>query len=65
MANPDHVAARWSSVENTGTRIDWRFGKRRELWMETGEAGFSVADDSARLMLVCLGRFRGSDRGGP
>lgn len=45
-----------SRVElNTSTRIEWRFGERRELWMDSGEAGLAVADDLARPMLLHSG----------
>lgn len=45
-----------SRVElNTSTRIEWRFGERRELWVERGEAGLAIADDLARPMLLRAG----------
>ncbi|MFZ5746481.1 MAG: FecR family protein [Pseudomonadota bacterium] len=37
---------------NTATRIAWRFGDRREFWLERGEAAIVVAADRARPFVL-------------
>jgi transmembrane sensor len=43
---------------NTDSRIEWRFGERRELWLERGEASFAIADDLTRPLLLEAGALR-------
>ncbi|OYX50391.1 MAG: hypothetical protein B7Y97_07515 [Sphingomonas sp. 32-66-10] len=48
-----------SRVElNTDSRVEWRFGERRELWLSRGEASFAIADDLVRPLLLEAGALR-------
>lgn len=37
---------------NTNSRIAWRFGERREFWLEQGEAAITVASDLVRPFVL-------------